>query len=123
MPALREKSARLTAFALELLEVIGGRCSSGGERASGDRFTVLTPREPSARGCQLSLKLPGEAEPLNKRLAARGVISDLRRPDVLRVAPVPLYNTFSDVFRFVEALAQCLDDGRGARLDDDGGAR
>lgn len=96
MPALRAKSERLTAYALELLDVV----------ARG-RFRVLTPREPAARGCQLSLQV-ADAAALNERLAARGVICDLRRPDVVRVAPVPLYNTFDDVLRFALVLEECL---------------
>lgn len=96
MPALREKSERLTAYALELLDVI--------ERG---RFQVLTPRDPSARGCQLSLKV-ADAAALNERLFARGVVCDLRRPDVVRVSPVPLYNSFSDVLRFASVLEECL---------------
>lgn len=100
MPALREKSERLTAFALELLDNL--------KPETRERFTVLTPREPSARGCQLSLKVRGDAAALNKRLEALGVVCDLRRPDVIRVAPVPLYNTFADVLRFTEALEKCI---------------
>lgn len=96
MPALREKSERLTAYALELLDVI----------ADG-RFTVLTPRDPSARGCQLSLRVE-DAAALNERLAARGVVCDLRRPDVVRATPVPLYNSFEDVLRFAKVLEECL---------------
>lgn len=96
MPALRQKAERLTAYALELLDVI-----------ANDRFTVITPRDPRARGCQLSLKV-ADAAALNERLASKGVICDLRRPDVVRVAPVPLYNSFEDVLRFAEVLEACL---------------
>ncbi|MFZ9885896.1 MAG: kynureninase [Myxococcota bacterium] len=101
LPALREKSERLTAFALEMLDAVPG---------AGERFLVLTPRDPAARGCQLSLRITHDAATLNEALAARGIICDLRRPDVIRVAPVPLYNLFEDVYRFVETFALLLDD-------------
>jgi kynureninase len=95
MLALREKSLRLTGF-LEYL--VDGTQST--------TLEVITPR----RGCQLSLRIERDAAALFDALSARGVMADFREPDVIRVAPVPLYNTFHEVWRFGlilrEALAQ-----------------
>ena len=75
----------------------------------GDRIKVLTPE--SSRGCQLSLEidcgdLPGKQ--VHRHLEASGVETDWREPNVIRVAPVPLYNSFEDCFHFVEKLANCM---------------
>ncbi len=95
MPALREKSLRLTAYMEFLLD-----------RLCGDRVRVLTPRDPAQRGCQLSLAVPGRGREPERALQSRGVVVDFREPDVIRAAPVPLYNTFEDVHAFVTALAR-----------------
>jgi kynureninase len=98
--ALRAKSERLTAYLEYLLAT-----------QLGDRVRILTPREPAARGCQLSLQLdvPREtAARVPARLRAAGVIVDWREPAILRMAPAPLYNRFRDVYDAVEALAEAL---------------
>jgi kynureninase len=100
MPPLRAKSETLTAYLEYLLHA---RC--------GDHIAILTPGEPARRGCQLSLcarsdRLPGQE--MFRRLQAAGVACDWREPDVIRVAPTPLYNTFEDVYRFVEVLNSLL---------------
>ncbi len=99
MLALREKSLRLTGF-LEYL--VDGTQST--------TLEVITPRSAEWRGCQLSLRIERDAAALFDALSARGVMADFREPDVIRVAPVPLYNTFHEVWRFGlilrEALAQ-----------------
>ncbi len=94
LPALRERSKRLTAYLEYLLE-----------RLPKGRLEVVTPRDPERRGCQLSLRVPGGARELLKALAADGVVADFREPDVIRVAPAPLYNTFHEV----RALAQAIE--------------
>jgi kynureninase len=97
MEALREKSLMLTAFLQNLLD-----------RIPGDRFEIITPREPAARGCQLSIRVAHGTRELFEALEAEGVVGDLREPDVIRVAPVPLYNTFHEVWRFVSILSRLV---------------
>ena len=71
-----------------------------------DRVTIISPIDANQRGCQLSLlfKIPGEMNLAFDFISAKGVICDKRKPDVIRVAPVPLYNTFEDVYNFVHFL-------------------
>jgi kynureninase len=91
MAALRTKSQLLTSF-LEFLLDRDGRCE------------IITPRDPERRGCQLSLRVPGNAQERLTQLKQAGVVCDFRAPDILRVAPAPLYNTFQDVWTFVQCL-------------------
>jgi kynureninase len=96
MSALRAKSIRLTGY-LELL--LQAHLST--------EITVLTPSAIEARGCQLSLRIERSAQQaraIHEQLMLEGCICDWREPDVIRVAPVPLYNSFSDVWHFVEVL-------------------
>nr|WP_221375374.1 kynureninase [Actinoplanes polyasparticus] len=104
MPALRERSLRLTTYLRELLdEVVATR-----------PLSVITPREPERHGCQLSIRLhEGNAGALTKRLRFEyGVIADARQPDVVRFAPVPLYSTYADCRRAAEALAACVEEAK-----------
>jgi len=94
MPQLRAKSERLTAYLLWLLDC-----------APADTWRVITPREPEQRGCQLSLLVHDRPRERFAALQRAGIVCDFREPNVIRVAPVPLYNTFHDVWRFVMALA------------------
>jgi kynureninase len=99
MERLREKSVALTGFMDELL------------RPLAPRLTIITPRDSAARGCQLSIRIAGGAGPgrrVFEGLRASGVVCDWRSPDVIRVAPVPLYNRFEDVQRFAARLAEVL---------------
>jgi kynureninase len=97
MENLREKSIKLTSY----LEFLLGELKD-------ERIEVITPADPAARGCQLSIRVKNSDKSLFRALGERGVIADWREPDVIRVAPVPLYNTFTDVFRFAEILKNCL---------------
>jgi kynureninase len=97
MARLRAKSERLTGYLETLLDTF-----------VGDQVDVLTPRDPAQRGCQLSLRVPANGRAVFERLMAAGCLCDWREPDVIRVAPVPLYNTFGDVWRFVQVLRQAL---------------
>jgi kynureninase len=69
---------------------------------------LMTPREPSRRGCQVSLRLIGVGREVQKALQEARVVCDFREPDVLRVAPTPLYNTHHDVWRFADGLQAIL---------------
>ncbi len=100
MPALRERSRRLTGFLEESLSLVDGG------------FRQLTPRDASQRGAQLSLHFPQGAIGVMQGLRQRGVICDLRRPDVIRVAPAPLYNNHEDCASFVLALDESLRESR-----------
>ncbi|GKT73912.1 kynureninase 1 [Colletotrichum tofieldiae] len=103
--ALREKSLRLTGYLEELLGAMPEN-----ERAL---FRVLTPRRPEERGAQLSLLLAdGLLDGVMGFFDEVGVVIDERKPDVIRVAPAPLYNTFADCFDFVEQFGKALQRAR-----------
>jgi kynureninase len=95
MEPLRAKSIRLTGYLEFLLTEIGSK-----------KFTVITPRNSNERGCQLSIQAHEHPKELLKELEAAGVKCDFREPNVIRVAPAPLYNTFHEVWRFARILAQ-----------------
>ncbi len=97
MKALRAKSEKLTGYLERLLIE---RC--------GDKVAILTPPEPAERGCQLSIRLQ-DGKRIHERLIASGVTCDWREPDVIRLAPVPLYNRFVEVFDFVDRLQRMLE--------------
>ena len=99
MDALVAKSRRLTAF----LEAVIDQVASD----TGKQLEIITPRDPEQRGCQLSVVLHGEGRALFDELTRRGVVADWREPNVIRLAPVPLYNGFQDVWRFGEVLKEC----------------
>lgn len=94
MDYLRAKSEMLTGFL---------------DRALRELFLewieIITPLEPARRGCQLSIRVRHNAKQTFSALIANGVICDWREPDVIRLAPVPLYNRFADIVRCVEVLA------------------
>ncbi|WP_210490071.1 kynureninase [Rufibacter aurantiacus] len=96
MQNLRAKSEKLTAYLEFLIEEL---------QQPKEALEVITPKEPSARGCQLSLLVHQNGRALFETLMANGFILDWREPNVIRVAPTPLYNTFEDVFRFGQFLA------------------
>ena len=73
-----------------------------------EHLEILTPSEPARRGCQLSLRIKTTDGRRYERITAAGISCDWRGPDVMRVAPVPLYNRFEDAHRFVEALKASL---------------
>lgn len=93
---LREKSIKLTAFAEEVIGEVS--------RLQEVDIEVITPSEPERRGCQLSLLTHGRGKELFNFLQARGVFADWREPNVIRIAPVPLYNSFTDVLEFGKIL-------------------
>jgi kynureninase len=70
---------------------------------------VITPRDPARRGCQLSVAVDGARELAGRLRDEHGVVGDFREPDVLRLAPTPLYNTFHDCWRAAAALDEVLE--------------
>ena len=70
-----------------------------------------TPREEDRRGAQLSIRIPKHGKRLCEQLIRKGVIGDWREPDTYRVAPVPLYNSYHDVFQFVQYFKQAVAGG------------
>jgi kynureninase len=100
MAALRKKSIALTGFMQRLIE----------QRLPG-LVEVITPGAAEQRGCQLSLRIArpaAEAKRCQEQLTAAGVVGDWREPDVLRLAPIPLYNSFADVFAAVDILVRSV---------------
>ncbi len=98
MEALQEKSLKLTAYLEDLLDSL----SWGTKRPP---FEIITPRNPEERGAQLSVYLEdGLLDTVLEYLEEEGAVVDERKPNVIRVAPAPLYNTFEDVWRFVQTL-------------------
>ena len=96
MDNLRVKSLQLTAFLEQVLEEAD---------AGRGLFKIITPEDPTQRGCQLSLLADGRGKALFDFLAANGVIADWREPNVIRFAAVPLYNSFEDVWRVGQLVA------------------
>ncbi|WP_026450580.1 kynureninase [Aequorivita capsosiphonis] len=94
---LRNKSEKLTGYLEFLLDEM-----------KNDAINVITPRNPKERGCQLSIQVKNADKKLHTKLTEAGVISDWREPDVIRIAPTPLYNNFEDVFKFSERLKEVL---------------
>jgi kynureninase len=97
MPALRAKSDLLTGYLEYLLD-----------RLPPGRLEIITPREPQRRGCALSLVVRDQPRELFANLEQQGVVCDFREPNVIRVAPVPLYNTFHDVWSFARTATNAL---------------
>jgi len=94
---IRKKSVKLTNYLEFLIEGL-----------NDDRIHIITPKNPEERGCQLSIQVKNADKNLHTKLTEAGVISDWREPDVIRIAPAPLYNSFEDVFRFSEKLKETL---------------
>jgi kynureninase len=102
MERLREKSIKLTGY----LEFVINEVRNN----TGVPLKVLTPDDPAKRGAQLSVVVPEVGKKIFDRLTKNGVIADWREPDVIRMAPVPLYNNFEDIYRFGQILEQSLND-------------
>jgi len=95
--SLRQKSVKLTGYLEYLINNL-----------NDERIKIITPTDPKRRGAQLSIKVADSNKNLYQNLIANGVILDWREPDVIRVAPAPLYNTFEEVYKFVEILRSQL---------------
>ncbi|MBG7613605.1 kynureninase [Polaribacter sp. BAL334] len=101
MDALREKSEKLTGFFEFLIQQI-----------ETDKIKIITPSNPNERGCQISIQIKDANKSLHQQLLAKNVITDWREPNVIRCAPVPMYNSFEDVYRMVESLSSILSKGK-----------
>ena len=97
MPALIKKSKQLTGY-LEYLIL----------KLNNKNISIITPKDPEQRGCQLSIQVKNANKSLHDKLTLARVITDWRTPDVIRCAPVPFYNSFEDVFKMVEQLKKIL---------------
>ncbi|MFN0729850.1 kynureninase [Polaribacter gochangensis] len=97
MDALRQKSEKLTGyFEFLIIEI------------NSDDIKIITPKNPKERGCQLSIQVKNADKSLHKKLTENNIITDWREPDVIRCAPVPMYNSFEDVYRMVIILKDLL---------------
>jgi kynureninase len=100
---LRLKSIQLTGYLEQLLQKINNE-------SGRQPFTIITPADVPQRGCQLSIMVNGNhGRAIFDYLTQAGVIADWRNPNVIRVAPTPLYNTFEDVFIFTQHLRKALE--------------
>ncbi|MBL4715540.1 MAG: kynureninase [Bacteroidia bacterium] len=101
MDALCEKRDKLTGYLEYLVNNIN-------KDAGGNYLKIITPEDPKERGCQLSIIMSKNGRDVFDELTKNGVVADWREPDVIRVAPVPSYNTFVDVYRFAEIMRNAM---------------
>ncbi|TAK34389.1 MAG: kynureninase [Saprospiraceae bacterium] len=99
MPALRAKSLLLTGYLEFLIKELNKK---------GARFNIITPEDPAQRGAQLSILTDISGKALFDYLTGNGVVADWREPNVIRVAPAPVYNSFEDVWRLAELLGKWM---------------
>ena len=100
-PKLIEKSRKLTNF----MEFVFNDIS---ERYDNCNFEIITPKEERYRGCQLSVLMHGQGKEMFDYITKEGVIADWREPNVIRLAPVPLYNSFEDIFKLGQIIENAL---------------
>jgi len=100
MAEIREKSLKQTQYLQDLLKLLATQQDESGDKSC---FSIITPLDPNQRGAQLSILLkPGLLDAVMESLEEASVVVDERKPDVIRVAPAPLYNSYMDVFSFVK---------------------
>ncbi|KAI4135086.1 MAG: hypothetical protein LQ347_000981 [Umbilicaria vellea] len=124
MSAIRTKSLSLTSYLEYLLLLESFPVSSSSAPSSTSKalaselpYSIITPSSPDERGAQLSIKLlPGLLEGVMAELEEQGVVVDERQPDVVRVAPAPLYNTHGEVWEFVKILREACERVRGGKV-------
>ena len=100
MQALREKSEKLTSFQEFIINDVNSK--------TGENLEIITPKNSKDRGCQLSIIAHGYGKKLFDEISDKGVVADWREPNVIRIAPVPLYNSFEDAYRFGQILKTAL---------------
>ena len=101
LPKLIKKSRKLTNF----MEFVFNDIS---ERYDNCNFEIITPKEERYRGCQLSVLMHGQGKEMFDYITKEGVIADWREPNVIRLAPVPLYNSFEDIFKLGQIIENAL---------------
>ena len=101
MQALREKSEKLTGYLEYTIDLLA-------EEFPDASISMITPRNVHQRGSQLSMNVAGRERQLFDDMIAEGVIADFREPCIIRIAPVPLYNSFQDVFTFGKVMRKLL---------------
>ena len=99
MDLLREKSIRLTGFMEFLLHQI-----------DSDKINIITPKNPLERGCQISIQVKNADKDLHKKLSQHHIITDWREPDVIRCTPVPMYNSFEEVYEMVSVFKKLMNE-------------
>ena len=104
MDALRKKSEKLTGYLEYTVDQLAAEFP-------GESISVITPRDPLRRGCQISMNCAGRERELYDDLLAAGVIADFREPCIIRMAPVPFYNSFEDVHTFGRVMRELLAQG------------
>ena len=123
MFAIRTKSLSLTSYLeylllLDFFPVSSSSSCSSHSHSSEKPYSIITPSSPEERGAQLSIALlPGLLEGVMVELEGQGVVVDERKPDVVRVAPAPLYNTYGEVWEFVKIFrgaCERVNGGKGA---------
>ncbi len=102
---LRKKSVQLTSYLQFVLEEVNKDFKS---KSGKDPLKIITPSSQEERGCQISIIIKENGKEVHRKLTDNGVIVDWREPDVIRAAPVPLYNSFTNVFEFGKHLANAL---------------
>lgn len=117
MSAIRRKSLSLTSYLEHLLLLESFPISSSSGAHSNELpYSIITPSSPEERGAQLSIKLlPGLLEGVMAELEVQGVVVDERKPDVVRVAPAPLYNTHGEVWEFVKIFREACERVKGGK--------
>lgn len=98
MAEIRKKSIKMMNFAEQCFEDV-----------VSDKIEIITPRDPEMRGCQFSIRIPNGDKKIFHALKDRGVIADWREPDVIRIAFVPLYNSYEEVYKFSRLLKEVLE--------------
>ena len=106
MPALRQKSEALTGYLEFTIDSLAREFPDAG-------ISIITSRIPEQRGCQLSFNMAGRERDTFDKMTEAGIVGDFREPCMIRVAPVPLYNSFEDVYAFGEIMREILAEGAG----------
>ena len=97
MEELNKKSSQLTGYLEYLIDSL-----------DDSRIEIITPRDTKQRGCQLSIRIEGIGKMVYEKLTEKGFVGDWREPDIIRVAPVPLYNNYMDAYKFVQLFKETI---------------